>query len=311
MSNNVSDSEKNAPQTAKIEEIKSILGNPAIDDLSENTLRIRRNLVIYCCIVIFSFLYKISIGSAPAFMGLTFDGITIQVVYDILFWIILYNLAHFIIYISEYIIHSRIRLTGKHSEHSTRAGFVSSHDDLTADKRQSTLYAYLLRKIISPLHLAVKNTEKQLNNLSENLQIDNKATNQDVSVKLNSIIESLASIKKNCDMLISHPIEPKDPYIKISLERFDKWFRNFNNAQVFRLLIFEIVLPIVLAIFALYITWPFSLLEKSKSGIALIEQGDIKNPILIQSAKPDSKRSLDEAQRNQGLDLPKNNRTAI
>ena len=41
--------------------IEALLGKPVVDELSENTLRIRRNLIVYCSIILFSYYFKLYI----------------------------------------------------------------------------------------------------------------------------------------------------------------------------------------------------------------------------------------------------------
>ena len=100
--------------TIELEKGKKILGELIIEELPENTLKIRGNLIVFCSIALFSFFYDIDISNSTN-MSFSLTGISKDILYNILFIIIFYNFIHFLFNIYEYILYIRLRLTGTKS----------------------------------------------------------------------------------------------------------------------------------------------------------------------------------------------------
>lgn len=124
--------------------VEKVLGEPIFDDFSDNTLKIRRNLLVAAFLVVVYKLNGLSVGADASVAGVKIVGLTNQVVDQTMFWVVAYLVVHFgwnsITHFQQW----RLRITGTRLVHQTGAKWASDKADHPDDPRQSTLYTWWL-----------------------------------------------------------------------------------------------------------------------------------------------------------------------
>jgi len=82
-------------QEDKKSEIEKILGEPVIDDLSESSHGVRRNLIVFSSIALFYKLGGVKIGEVVDINGVHISGISNLNVVIALKLIVIYHFLHF------------------------------------------------------------------------------------------------------------------------------------------------------------------------------------------------------------------------
>lgn len=244
------------------EQLKGILGEPIIEAFTENLLRIRRNLLIVSSLSLVLVLSDIKISGDGSFIGLKIEGITEQQVFNIIFWATLYHLIHFVFEAADYTQKWRLRLTGNRYASRTSGEF---NEDYSYDPTQSTLYNWW-----KGIRWETKYSDTNLKKL--NLFHQDIIDKVEVLKKLDEPVqrEKLAHELKQTIQDISHFIKSYQIYINsstkvvsseritVSLERFDRWFWNYQIFQLIRLFVIEFLFPVVLSLIVLNLTSPLS-----------------------------------------------------
>lgn len=252
-------------ESKSYEEVNKILGEPVIPDFSENTLRMRRNLLIFCSISLFYKLNGLTIATDSIFFGVKFENLTNDAVNVALFALITYHFIHFLLNSFDHFIYLRLRITGSIVNHITTAKFSHEEEDSPDDPKQSTLYNYWLetaRRLTkwSAFSEEIEGLKKQQDEFIKLVEENQDNLNQPNIV--NKLRNSAPNFTNKLDSLSTKLNEVEKIFtnnrIETSLKRFDKWFWFYQNQQIFRWAIIELGLPIVLGIWSLYLTCPFS-----------------------------------------------------
>lgn len=242
-------------------DLSEVLGQPFLENFTDNLLRIRRNLIIFSSLAIGLVVTNLQVKSSDV-SGLRIDGITTEIVCQILFWVILYHFIHFWHESYDYLKKWRIRVTANLT--ASRGFKKDGSEDYADDPMQSTLYnwwenqAHLVEdpnKILGRLEKIlqeIQEKENSLKNATSNPNIQN------VINQLHHIAGDLQSQTQNFSRKIQGIEEVvTDPRIQHSLKRFDEWFLNYQWQQLLRLFLIEWLFPTVLGIYALFSTVPF------------------------------------------------------
>lgn len=230
---NISDDER--------KEVEKAIGEPFMDDFSENTLRIRRNLIVAASITLILKLGKLEIGSSISASGLTVKNVSPEKIDFILFVILIYLVIHFFWNSINNFQEWRLRLSVSKVAFMTASKYSGVYEDAPNDPHQSTLFYYLLGKRKGSL----TDTHNQLANAVSKLS-DNENTNK---------IQQLEEIKRRADQ-INDNLKFLNR-IPVSLSRFEKHFKLFHWSQSARWIVLEWALPILLGLWAIYLVFPF------------------------------------------------------
>lgn len=236
-----------------------ILSEPFLDLFDDNTLRIRRNLLLLCGFTLFYIHNSLSLSKDSSFLGLRFSNLSIESVNWGVFFVVLYHVIHFIWNAFDFTLQSRLRITGNKVTHVTVGKLAGSDGDYPDDPKQSTLYNWWndsLKeigniKIQDELDEIKKNQKELIRLIKEKIdspQKDNIINN--LSVKVSEIDRKLNSLSfaKQIDKILS--ILKRKRIIE-SLRRFEGWFCFYQWQQVFRIFVIEIGMPIILGIYTL------------------------------------------------------------
>ena len=254
----MSDSDK---ENEKADAVAKVLGEPFFGEFPENTLKVRRNLIILSAISITIVLSGIQISQDSTILGLKFDGVDTRLLLQLLFYINLYLFIHFSWCALDNILEWRLRVTGTRLSFVTTGKTASEHGDYPDDPRQSTMYSWWIdqAKQIGNLKEKIETIESQIKASREKLD---KAVAEVNSVSMSNlssaVIKSLNSALTNT-IRLQQSVETAqkaiaDQRIPVSLKRFDNWFQLLLRSQNLRWLIIELLLPIVFGGLALHLT---------------------------------------------------------
>jgi len=235
---------------ATAEEVERILGNPVFSELTDNALKIRRNLLVTAVIALFTHYASIQIKKDTPFLGVHFEGLDNGKIELGLLILLVYFLSHFFWYVWDSFCEWRLRLTGM----SKLKSVLEEGGDVGDNPRNSTLYnwwrvqsesiraATLEVDKIAFTQDALKNVIERDKAFWEPYQVNSQL--HDIDLKLDYIRQYVKRIM----------VVMEDQRFQISLRRFDGWFKHFIRSQNARWLIFEVSLPIGLGLWAIGIS---------------------------------------------------------
>ncbi|MGV8832753.1 MAG: hypothetical protein ACOH2N_12325 [Devosia sp.] len=232
------------------ESVFRALGAPVLAGFPEELRLTKRNLLFVAAAVIFVKMSGMKIGQENvSLLGLSFSNPG-QIWLDLmLLGTILYLFAQFSWQTVDYAMQTRLRVTG--TELSWVTVGMSAYDgaDYPADPQQSTLYFWWrdeAKKIgkMGDLVEEVKRAANSVKNATKDF--DRSSTSHFAHLvrkadELNTTASKLGKQFSEAEKALS------SERIPISLERFDKWFWSFKRSQVWRTLLMDILLPVVMA----------------------------------------------------------------
>lgn len=242
--------------------VERVLGEPVFDDFSENTLRIRRNLLIVSSLALAYKLNGLTVSPDSSLFGVKFEGLTNGVIDQTFFWLIMYHLVHFgwnsVVNAQSW----RIRVTGTVLAHQTGSMYTSEHGDYPGDPRQSSLnkwWSNQARQIgnigndARELQEKIKVWELSLKQLPDSIAKQNIQTNVPQQLSdINNHASSLASKVEVVNKTLS------STRIPVSLNRFEKWFSLFQWNQLIKWAFIEWIGPIVIGLWAVWMIYPYN-----------------------------------------------------
>lgn len=248
------------PDENSKEAVEKVLGEPVFDGLSENALRVRRNLLIFGLTALF--ITCTDVGIAPqlsgSLMGIGFTGVEIKHLKIVLLILNGYFLFHFGWCLYDAFYEWRLRVTGTKLAFLTGAGTWGSSDtDHPTDPRQSTLYYWWIKHSRN-----LKNMHKKLDEISESIEESKSEINAylgqkrvlhdgditKINKKLDSELSQLSNIKAAVEQ---SKRDINSPRITVSLERFDNWFKHFLKSRNLRWIVIDAALPLIVNIVAM------------------------------------------------------------
>lgn len=229
---------------------EKILGEPigfATNDAAE---KLKRNLMLFSCLVILLVVGGVSPSQSVTFAGVVFTDFTGEKIILGAMLILIYTGVHYFSVCVD--------IFNEWSIRSASAKFVFGKvaDDPAYDPlnpRQSTLYSWWLREAarLPEFHEQRLKIECEAKDVVSELK---GKTENEVHERRDKII-SIQEILNRLSILNSTFESTKrvltDPVLERSLRRFDNRYRGLINSQSRRVLFFEIVVPLFLGITAL------------------------------------------------------------
>lgn len=228
-----------------------VLEEPILKPISDNFLRIRRNLLVISLVGI---LYGMGTFTID---GLSVSGIKLncgshKTIEIIGFLVILYQFMHFIFEAWEHYLYWRLRITGTKLAHVTTGKFAHEEGDYPNDPQQSTLYSWWVaqRKNLKGWQDIEKDTGDIFTKLGVFMSsLDTNNVRNEVVGLSNKVSGLINELTKITNILSSHRVGA-------SLEKFDKWFWNFQKLQLLKWAVLELILPFIMGLLALYFMFP-------------------------------------------------------
>lgn len=233
------------------ERIEKIMKEPSPLETTEYEERIRRNLLVFSALAIFSLFLKISPSDKAQVWGIGFENLTTNSIYIVLSLVILYELFHYSWIIWNNFLLWRVRLTGCKLEESRGDApgvFGSSAPDLAdynGSERNSTLYSWLLENRVK-YHAAmggIESTQANLNSLVEKVNSEG-LKKEDVSRLVDEVIKLKTATVTLVDYLNNERLNE-------SLRRFDNWFDMLIKSKSWRWVILDFITPLLFGVVAL------------------------------------------------------------
>lgn len=239
--------------------VEKALGEPVAPELSANAWKIRTNLLVVSVIAIGVVLADLRIDPSSTVLGLRFSGFTDSVLRNGLLLILCYLTVHFLWTALDGFLEWKLRVTGTRLSYVTAGNYTSEHADHPSDPRQSTLYRWWISEA-----KRVGNLRTRLPKLEESL----KTLEQDLRARCNAGVDAM-NIVNVCrpldevrDLLteLSRSVEQAEKTmgavrISVSLRRFDSSFALFLRSQNLRWLLIDILMPLVVASYAIFLLW--------------------------------------------------------
>jgi len=228
----------------KSDSVRHILNDHRLTPLDDNTLRIRRNLIATCYIVIIFIWLGLSIKET------SHDGIALSGINNNNFLLAslpvqIYLLTHFILLTYEHVQEFRIRLTGikkiHQGHHATNALAIwdQKHNDSPPEPHQSTLYYWWSKNADAILENS-KSIEK-LQKLTEKnlkaLESPNNEENKNILRGLEAEYGVLGNPIRELNNIINNG------RITESLKNFEKKYLLLQSCQNMRFVLIELGLP--------------------------------------------------------------------
>lgn len=239
----------------KLKAVEEALGKPVAPELSENGWKIRTNLIVTSVIAIAVVLADLHIDSGSSVLGLKFSGFSDAVLRTGLLLILAYLSIHYLWTTFDNFLEWRLRVTGTRLSFVTTGKFASEHGDYPSDPRQSTLYSWWISKAkrIGNLSARLPELERLLQNLDQDLRARYTA-----GADAMNIVNACRPIGEARDIMIKLQQSIDEAQralsatrVPVSLKRFDNWFQFFLRSQNLRWLVFDLLVPIFLAGYAI------------------------------------------------------------
>jgi len=243
----------------ELEKVEKILGKPIFISFTEDSLKMRRNLLIVGSV---SLVYKINclvISKDATFLGIKFEKLNNAIVDQALFWLLIYLLIHFVWNGISQLQEWRNRITGTLLAHQTGASWASKEGDYPDDPRQSSLYTWWnsqakrignIGKFASDIKSNLDNIEDEIKKLPESIDKDNLlSTFSKQMMDINSQIVTLSGRVETVNQTLA------SARIPASLKRYDRWFSLFQWNQIIKWIVIEFGAPVVIGILSLVLLY--------------------------------------------------------
>ncbi|WP_323151423.1 hypothetical protein [Pseudomonas glycinae] len=239
----------------KSKAISKVLGEAIGFDISDPALKVK-NLLLGLSIVLLAMVVGgVSVGKTVSFLGISLEGITGNKMVIGLVIAVCWVTIHHSWYSVEAIKEWRIRLTGQRVAYQTGAGmFGSPHDEAPINPKHASLYNWWReqKSSVASTADAVAKFEEELVGVQEKVDVFLKtSSSNEPPANIGELMNLLRSIgmlnenlTKNLEFMSSLRIES-------SLYRFDEWFWRLITVQNIRVVLIEILFPLVLGISAL------------------------------------------------------------
>lgn len=234
--------------------VKEALGSPVLASFSEELRLTKRNLLAVSAVVFFAQVSGMKIAHGGlSLVGLSFSNPGQWWLDIMLSGLVFYLLIQFLWQVADYLVYSRIRLTGSRVSWVTTAILADSELDYPSDPQQSSLYHWWkeqsprignLRVPANHVTAAAEALERVILNVQgENVRDVAKLTGpvDELRRVSSSLLSRIDALEKTVG----------SNRIIVSLERFDRWFWCFSRSQAIRIWILDIIFPVVLALAAL------------------------------------------------------------
>jgi len=230
------------------------MGEPVLPEFSEDLRRTRRNLLVVSSVLIFAQISKVQITAAN-FFAFKISNPSQTWLYIGATCVLAYLLLQFCWKGWDYIHFMRIRVTGSRLSHVTTGRMASDFGDYPSDPNQSNLYYWWteqarkignLSKMADDVHI-VANRLQEVAKQPGNIDMSNINHVTSSAGEINNKISSLENRLTELQKVLN------STRIPTSLERYDRWFYHFKKSQVCRIVMLDLVFPLVLGVTAMYL----------------------------------------------------------
>ncbi|PXV60543.1 hypothetical protein SAMN04487785_102265 [Dyella jiangningensis] len=233
----------------KVAAVDKVLGEPWLAELSEDALKVRRNLLVASFISIGGTVAGVRIAADSPIFGFHLQNLTDDLLRSGMAITVGYLLLHFVWYAFDSFMGWRVRITGTRQAFITAGTFGDENLDYTGDLRQSSLYNWWKgkRQYFGSLKGRMPAIEASVSDLRRT--IESLQSGGDIIQNSTAVTDALASVEGRM-VELRHAIENAErqdssPRILASLNRFDRWFSLWLRSQNLRWLVIDVLVPLV------------------------------------------------------------------
>lgn len=215
---------------------------PFIEPFNDNTLKIRRNLMVTSAIAIIYALGSDGIDpSNSRIFGVQFNNVSATTIEIALAVLIIYLLAHFIWNAIDDLKAWRLRLTARVWLGKSNAYIVESHleEEKAESEKQATLSSWVLGQ------------KEKVDGIINNIRKEEQKILEKTDLRKNEFEHYIGGIQKELTV-----IKEKDEYIKAALERYAKGYKSMQTSQLARWICMEFLIPGIMGVCALFFIYP-------------------------------------------------------
>lgn len=222
-----------------LKEAEEVLGKPFLPDFSEYTRKIRNYVMIIGSTSIVMILNNLKLSGEVTLLGLKFENMDMNIIYQILLATEIYFLLHFIWLAIDNFCAWKLRFSGTHKIYNGGFALEGGADSLP-DPSQTTLYFWWRREAYN-----LSNTQNEMEKITSGIEkLEEKFDKHDFD-ELNKHIKTLnATFTKTAEIISSTRIPD-------SLNLYNNWFKYFHDVQGWRWIIIELALPVVIGILSI------------------------------------------------------------
>lgn len=210
-------------QVKEMNEVEKVLKEPVFLGHDTNAKVVRAQLFLVSAMTVTYISMGLEISADSSFLGLKFNNLNEGHIQAGLLVILIYQIIHFVWLSWDALFEWRLRITGTKTVFSTGMKFGSGEADFPDDPRQSTLYNFYYSNMLP-------NITKEFNKLKEAANTPDDKSFRETQSQLNLVHKQLNSRR-----------------LKVSINRFDNWYKYFLISQNLRWLVIEFGFPIILA----------------------------------------------------------------
>lgn len=240
--------------------IEKALGEPVGFDSSELANKVKRNLLLISVVVIALVVFEVKPSPNVSIIGVSLDGVTSHKLMVGLAAFLVYSFAHYIWLCYDLFGEWSVRSSGAKKGFAKRFKQENTDAEAFQDPRQLTLYSWwLIESSKLPTHQDNLQRAKKLADqllaseriLREAGDIPARLPHQNAEGHLVKAIESL------WDQLSLVKSVVDNPGLRVRLDRFDRRFKSLINSQNRRVLVYELIFPNALALYAFWLLFVF------------------------------------------------------
>lgn len=240
------------------DKLDKLMAEPINEPISNIFYSIKRNLMLTSFIGVLLGILRPKINSLSILgVHITLPDCASEWIYWCLVAILFYNLLHYISECALNFFYWRNRYTGSKLSHVTTGKFSHEGLDYPDNPKHSSLYRWWLENknmakelhdIHSDLLSFIQETEIKISELTKGNPSAHKPgeINSHIQKINNKSYEIAKNIKSINDVL-------SDERIKISLDRFERWFKKLLTLQSIKWIFFEFIIPIIFGLISLVI----------------------------------------------------------
>ena len=240
-------SEKKNSDIIKQEDHAKVEKYSTFEEFNENTLRVRRNLLIFSVIALFYKLSGATLTGKSSFLGLEFEHTDPEMIDLFLLWIVGYHLIHFMWLAHENFVHHRTR-------------------DLTIRNKEFLEEKYINGKIVAPAMFGDENKKIGLIGIWWSLRTSIKKNGEQIRKKIEKLelriknLEGIEEIKEELK-IIKLEVEAYDNKIRERREEYGRILESekkesetrFIKINSWRYHLIETTFPLLIGLFACFV----------------------------------------------------------
>lgn len=240
--------------------IEKALGEPIGFDSSELANKVKRNLLLISIVVIALVVFEVKPSPNVSIFGVGLEGVSSHKLMVGLAAFLVYNFAHYIWLCYDLFGEWSVRSSGAKKGFAKRLKQENTDAEAFQDPKQLTLYSWwLIESSKLPTH---EDNLQRAKKLADELLRSERILREtgDIPARLphqNAEGHLVQTIERLQDQLSVIKSVVDNPALRVRLDRFDRRFKALINSQNRRILVYELIFPNALALYAFWLLFVF------------------------------------------------------